>query len=74
MSPATAAAFAEKVGAKMLVTGHQPQETGWGVNGEQHLILASEHNQGVFLPLKLDETYDMPGLLKHIRKFVAVDA
>ncbi len=73
MSPATAATFAEKVGAKILVTGHQPQETGWGVNGPQHLILASEHNQGVFLPLKLDETYDMPGLLKQIRKFVAVD-
>lgn len=73
MSPATAATFAEKVGAKMLVTGHQPQDTGWGVNGDQHLILASDHNQGVFLPLDLSQSYDMPGLLKSLRKFVAVD-
>ncbi|MGA2442384.1 MAG: hypothetical protein ABSH08_15630 [Tepidisphaeraceae bacterium] len=73
MSPATAAQFAENVYAKVLVTGHQPQETGYGVNGEQHLILASDHNQGVFLPLDLDKPYDMPGLLRRIRKFAALD-
>jgi hypothetical protein len=73
MTPATAAKFAEKVGAKMLVTGHQPQDTGYAANGEQHLIIASDHNQGVFLPLELDQTYDMAGLLKRIQKFVAID-
>jgi hypothetical protein len=73
MSPATAATFAEKVGANLLITGHQPQDTGFGVNGEKHLIIASDHNQGVFLPLNLDETYDMPALLNHIQKFVAID-
>jgi hypothetical protein len=73
MSPATAAKFAEKMGAKMLVTGHQPQDMGWSENGEQHLILASDHNQGVFLPLDLGQTYDMAGLVRNLRKFVAVD-
>ena len=73
MSPATAAKFAEKVGANILVTGHQPQDNGYAVNGEQHLILASDHNQGVFLPLNLDQTYDMEGLLGRIQKFVAID-
>jgi Calcineurin-like phosphoesterase len=74
MSPATAVKFAEKMGAKMLVTGHQPQDMGWSENGEQHLILASDHNQGVFLPLDLGQTYDMAGLVRNLRKFVAVDA
>ena len=73
MSPATAATFAEKVDAEIIVTGHQPQETGYFVNGEHHLILASEHNQGVFLPIDLGRPYDMPGLVDSIRKFVALD-
>ena len=45
-------------GADVVVTGHQPQETGHLRNGDRHLILASDHNQGVFLPLKLDRKYD----------------
>ncbi len=57
----------------MLITGHQPQDTGFGINGDQHLIIASDHNQGVFLPLDLSKTYDMPALLNQIRKFVAID-
>jgi hypothetical protein len=73
ISPAAAAAFAEKVDTNLLVTGHQPQETGYAVNGDHHLILASEHSQGVFLPIDLRKTYDMPGLVNSIRKFVALD-
>jgi hypothetical protein len=73
MSPATAAKFAEQVDAKILITGHQPQDTGYATNGDHHLILASEHNQGVFLPLELDKPYEMPELVNRIRKFVALD-
>lgn len=73
MSAATAAQFAQTVFAKVLITGHQPQENGYAVNGEQHLILASDHSQGVFLPIDLDKPYDMPRLLKQIRKIVALD-
>jgi hypothetical protein len=74
MSPETAALFAEAVNAKMLITGHQPQDTGYMTNGDQHLIIASEHNQGVFLTLDLAQTYDMPALLEQVHKFVAIDA
>jgi hypothetical protein len=74
MTPATAEKFGDMVGANILVTGHQPQDTGFGVNGERHLILASDHNQGVFLPLKLTEKYDMAALLTNLKKFVAVNA
>lgn len=74
MTPATAEKFGDNVGANILVTGHQPQDTGYGVNGERHLILASDHNQGVFLPLKLAEKYDMGALVHSLKKFVAVNA
>jgi hypothetical protein len=72
MTPATAEKFGDGVGASILVTGHQPQDTGYGVNGDRHLILASDHNQGVFLPLKLNEKYDMDALVHSLKKFVAV--
>jgi len=57
MSPATVDLFADSVGAKLIVTGHQPQDMGYATNGERHLIIASDHNQGVFLPLSLSEEY-----------------
>ena len=70
-----AAKFAEKVGANVLVTGHQPQENGFLANGPHHLIIASEHNQGVMLKLKLTETYDdVNAVLKRLRRFVTMEA
>lgn len=65
--------FAEQVGANIFVTGHQPQEMGYGVNGDQHLIIASDHNQGVVLQLNLGENYEVPGLVRRLKKFVAMD-
>jgi hypothetical protein len=57
----------------VLITGHQPQDTGFAVNGDRHLIIASDHNQGVFLPLDLAEHYTMDDLVGRIRKFVSLD-
>ena len=71
---ASADIFADRVNARLLVTGHQPQESGYKINGPRHLIIASDHNQGVMLALKLDKDYDMDGLLGAMRKFVSVDA
>jgi len=68
-----AAKFAKHVGAKLIITGHQPQESGFQVNGEHHLIIASDHNQGVFIPLKLDQEYDMETVVGRIKKFVALN-
>jgi hypothetical protein len=64
--------FADKVHAKLIITGHQPQDSGFLVNGERHLIVASDHNQGVFVPLSLSDDYDMDGVTSRIKKFVAV--
>jgi hypothetical protein len=72
-SPAGVAQFAEKVGAKLLIVGHQPQETGYAVVGDRMLIIASDHNQGVFVTVDLDREYDMERLLERVQKFVAVE-
>ena len=73
MSPETATAFADRVGADVVITGHQPQDNGYVTNGDRHLIVASDHNQGVFVPLDTGADYDMQGLLNRVRKFVAAD-
>ncbi len=73
VSPAGVEIFAEKVGARQIVTGHQPQDMGYAVNGDQHLIIASDHSQGVFLPLSLAERYDIEELVGKLKKFVSID-
>ncbi len=73
VTPAGVDEFLSKVNASMVVTGHQPQETGFAVNGEKHLIIASDHNQGVFLPLDLSVPYSMQELVERLQKFVALD-
>ena len=73
VTPAGVEAFAEKVGAQIIITGHQPQDSGYLVNGDRHLIIASDHNQGVLLPLKLQEQYDMPALVNSLKKFVSLN-
>lgn len=73
ISPTAAKNFAENVNADLLITGHQPQDAGYFINGEQHLILASDHNHGVFLPIDLSERYDMETAVNRLRKFVALD-
>lgn len=72
VTPSGVAEFAEHVGAELIVTGHQPQEMGYAVNGDRHLIVASDHNQGVFLKLRADETYDINALLSRMYKFVGL--
>jgi hypothetical protein len=72
VTPIGVAQFAEKVNADLIVTGHQPQDSGYLVNGDKHLIIASDHNQGVFLPIKLNQSYDMARVVRKLKKFVAI--
>jgi hypothetical protein len=73
ITPAGVDKFLEKVDAKLIVTGHQPQEYGYLVNGDKHLIIASDHNQGVFLAIDLAQEYTLDQLVEHLTKFVAVE-
>lgn len=59
--------------ADIFITGHQPQETGFAVIENRMLILASDHNHGVFLPINLKKKQTMPELVKAIRPYVSVE-
>jgi hypothetical protein len=72
-TPASVAIFAEKTGASRIVTGHQPQDSGYATNGDQHLIIASDHSQGVFLPLDLSVSYTIDEMVDRLQKFVALE-
>jgi hypothetical protein len=65
-------AIADTLGARIFITGHQPQDEGYAVVGERMLILASDHNHGVFLPIDLRRIYSMDDLVKSLRKYVSV--
>jgi hypothetical protein len=71
---AAAGKFAAQVNARICVNGHQPQDMGYLANGEHQLIIASEHSQGVFLPVDLQKEYDIDALVGRLRKFVSIDA
>lgn len=59
--------------ADVFITGHQPQETGYAVLENRMLILASDHNHGVFLPINLKKKQTVPELVKAIRAYVSVE-
>jgi serine/threonine-protein phosphatase PP1 catalytic subunit len=72
-TPAGVDQFLERVGCKLLVTGHQPQEEGYALNGDRHIILASDHNKGVFVPLELDVDYpDIHYIAQSVQRFIAL--
>ncbi|MFN4242338.1 MAG: metallophosphoesterase [Tepidisphaerales bacterium] len=71
--PAGVERFLSRVGAQLLITGHQPQEMGFATNGDRHLIIASDHNHGVFLPLDLSASYTIDQLVERLVKCAEVD-
>jgi len=50
----------------LFVLGHQPQTQGFAKAGENLLILASDHNHGCILPIKLSKNYDIDKLISSI--------
>ena len=67
------AKFAERVSAKLMITGHESQESGFLVSNDRHLIVASDHNRGVFVPLSLADEPTMDAVQSRIKRFVAVE-
>lgn len=64
--------FAEKLNVDVCIVGHTPQEMGHGRVGRL-LIMASDHQHGVFLPIDLRRRYTAEELEGELRKFVAVE-
>lgn len=63
--------FAQRLGVTAFIVGHTPQEEGYAVT-ERMIILASDHNHGVFLPIDLSKDHTIESLVACIRKFVSV--
>ena len=73
IGPERAEEFARALSANVVITGHQPQDKGYKRNGDHHLILASDHARGVYLPLPLDRPLSMDEIEKRIGRFLEVD-
>jgi hypothetical protein len=71
-SPDDVDAFCERVGAKLCVVGHTPQDEGVAVTGNM-LIVESDHAHGVLLPIDLSRTYTIDELAARAKKFVAIE-
>jgi hypothetical protein len=65
-SQKTLAQMAKRLDVDLFVLGHQPQEQGWLKAGENLLIIASDHNHGVLLPVDLSESYSIDRLANSV--------
>lgn len=73
-TPAGVDAFLERVGCKLLITGHQQQDEGYALNGDRHVIIASDHNRGVFVTVELDVDYpDIHYVAQNIHRFLELE-
>lgn len=66
-------ALARRLDVDLFITGHQPQDEGFDVRFDRLIILASDHNHGVFLPFDLARRQTVDSMVANIRKFVAVE-
>ncbi len=51
--------LAQRLDVDVFVLGHQPQDEGWTIAGDNALILASEHSHGCLLTFTLDRFYNV---------------
>lgn len=63
----TADNFARRMNCEVMIIGHEPQPEGWKAPTTRHIILASDHNHGVCLPLQLGKRYTHTELTKLIK-------
>ncbi|MFH0983803.1 MAG: metallophosphoesterase [Planctomycetota bacterium] len=64
--------LSEMLGVDLFICGHQPQETGFEVVDDRLLIIASDHNHGVFVPFDLGNPLNMSDLLRCMRPLAAI--
>jgi len=64
--------LAEALDVDMFICGHQPQETGYRVVDNRLLIIASDHNHGVLVPLDLGKQVEMSDLLRAMRPLASI--
>ncbi len=62
----------ELLDVDFFLCGHQPQEMGYDVMHDRMIILASDHNHGVFLTFDLSKPVTIDSLTRNIRPFAAI--
>lgn len=65
--PDVADAFAQAVGAEVLIVGHTPCDDGYEVANHRHVIIDSKDDYGAYMLLKLDRPYSQKGVVNQIR-------
>jgi hypothetical protein len=65
-------ALAKLLDADLFICGHQPQEDGYEVRHGRMIIIASDHNHGVFLPFDLKKPYSVDDLIRSMRPVASV--
>jgi hypothetical protein len=48
---------------RLFVIGHQPVDMGYDTEGQRVLVVASDHEHGMALPIDLEREYDLQGLI-----------
>ncbi len=66
--------LAAKWGVSIFVTGHQPAEMGYEMMTKTLMILASNHDHGMVLPIDLSKRYDMDKLVESLVPLAALSA
>lgn len=64
--------LAKAYDVEYFVIGHQPQEFGYDTRFNRVIILASDHNHGMFLPVDCRKQYTFDELVDRIRPFAGV--
>ncbi len=65
-------ALSEAWGIDLFVTGHQPAEMGYELMTPTLMILASNHDHGMALPVDLGKRYDMDRLVEGLMPLAAI--
>jgi len=58
--------MAELFDVDIFIVGHQAQEQGWKQDGDNLIIIASDHGHGCLLPIDLTKNYDIADLVDSI--------
>ncbi len=58
--------LAEQLDVDIFIVGHQAQPDGWARPLDNMIILASDHNHGVLLPIDLNQSYSTDALIEKI--------
>ena len=64
--------LAQQVNVNLFITGHQPAEMGYEMMTRSLMILASNHEHGMVVPIDLSKRYDMDKIMESLVPLAAL--